>query len=398
MEDALERTGALGDEVVVITDRLTPSLVATMPRQVVGIVAVDDEPAAGRTTTSHAAILARGRELCVAMVPRHVAAGINEGDTVVVDTTQAPARVWVAPGEALVSEARARREERASNGAELASAIADVTARLGVSLLVNVGSLHDRVPPGAAGVGLLRTELLFAARGSAPGEADQVAAILAVARAARGGEVTVRLWDAAADKPLAWLPPCGADDRGLALLFAHPDVLDTQLAAIARAAERARVRALIPMTRDAADVEAIRKRLAAAGSQGKAVRVGAMIETPDAADHAAAIARAADFVCVGTNDLASLLLGEARTDATQALDARVLARIARVVRQSHAEGKAVTICGEVAADPEGARTLVGLAVDALSVAPSRIAGAVRGLAGATIDECRAAAASVTDGR
>jgi phosphotransferase system HPr (HPr) family protein len=393
--DAFGRAGVLGEEIVVVADRLTPSLVARMPHQVVGIVAVGDEADGAQARSSHAAILARGRELPLAIVASHVAATISEGDVVVVDTTLAPARVWVAPGEALVSDARARKRGSRAERAELAQAIAAVSARLGVELLVNVGSLHDRVPRGAAGVGLLRTELLFAGRGTAPGEADQAAAILAVARAARGAQVTVRLWDAGGDKPLAWLPPRDDGERGAALLYAHPDVLRAQLAAIVRAAERAPVRALVPMTRNAEDVTGVKQRLEALGSGG-AVPVGAMIETPDAVEHAAEIARAADFVCVGTNDLASLLLGEARTDASQALDARVLARVARVVRRAHAQGKTVTVCGELASDPRGARVLVGLGVDALSVASPRLEGTVRALESVEIEDCRAAAGTVAN--
>jgi phosphoenolpyruvate-protein kinase (PTS system EI component) len=131
-------------------------------------------------------------------------------------------------------------------------------------------------------------------------------------------------------------------------------------------------------------VEAVR-------SFGHRVQVGAMIETPEAAADAAAIASAADFVCIGTNDLASLVLGAERTDASQALHPHVLALIARIIELVHECRKKVTVCGEVAADPRGARVLVGLGVDALSVAPPRVAGVVRALDGATIDDCRAAA-------
>ena len=391
-EEALTRALALGDEIVLVAERLTPSLVARMPARVRGIVAVDEEPAAGGVRTSHAAILARGRELPLAMVPSHVAMAIADGDLVVVDTTGSPARVWVAPSASLVEEARARQQERAARQAEVARAIARIGETFGVALLVNVGSFHDRVPEGVAGVGLLRTELLFAARARAPSESDQVAGLLAIARAARGLEVTARLWDAGGDKPLAWLPAQAPEERGAALLFRHRAILETQLAAIARAAERAPIRALIPMTRVPDDVNAVRAILAGRGVQGAAVRVGAMIETPEAAEGARAIAEAADFVCVGTNDLASLVLGAERTDANQALDPRVLALIASIVQRVHACGKKVTICGEVAADPRGARILVGLGVDALSVAPPRLADAARALEGVTLDECRAAAA------
>jgi phosphotransferase system enzyme I (PtsI) len=116
-----------------------------------------------------------------------------------------------------------------------------------------------------------------------------------------------------------------------------------------------------------------------------------MIETPEAAQDVDAVAEVADFVCIGTNDLASLVLGVARTDASQALDPRVLSLVARVVARAHAFGKQVTVCGEVAADPRGAAILVGLGVDALSVAPSRIGAATAALLEVTVEDCRAAA-------
>jgi phosphotransferase system HPr (HPr) family protein len=393
MREAIARAAEIGEDIVLVVEVLTPSLVASLPPHVRGIVAIDDEAGATdatdanekRARTSHAAILARGREIPLAMVPAHVALAIAEGDSVVVDTTLASARVWVSPSEALVTDARARRENHAkANRGDVARAIDRVLQTLGVSLLVNVGSLHDRVPEGAAGVGLLRTELLFAGRTSAPSENDQCAALLAVARAAKGNVVTARLWDAGGDKPLAWLASSDPDARGAALLFAHPAILYTQLAAIARAASLSNVRALIPMVRGASDVHAVRERM-------PKVKIGAMIETPRAAEDADAIADAADFVCIGTNDLASLVLGVARSDAGQALDRRVLAIVASVVERVHARGKRVTICGEVAADERGARILVGLGVDALSVASPRIGAAASVLDGATRDDCRAAA-------
>ena len=384
---AIARAESLGDDVVVVVEALTPSLVAALPPRVRGIVAIESAPEdaceASTTRTSHAAILARGRELPLAFVPTHVAMAIVEGDRVVIDTLSAPARVWVEPSEALLAEAKVRRDRHAEEARrDVAQGIERVTGALGVTLLVNVGSLHDRVPDGAAGVGLLRTELLFADRQAAPSERDQMAALLTVVQIARGKPVTARLWDAGGDKPLPWLPPRTTDARGAALLFEHPAVLDAQVAAIAHAAERARVRILIPMTRHAEDVRAVRAR-------APKVEVGAMIETPEAARGADAIADAADFVCIGTNDLAALVLGAERSDAGQALDPQVLSLLRVVVESAHGRGTRVPVCGEVAADPKGARILIGLGVDGLSVASPRLGALVSSLEGVTKEECRA---------
>lgn len=119
--------------------------------------------------------------------------------------------------------------------------------------------------------------------------------------------------------------------------------------------------------------------------------VGAMIETPAAADAIDEIAAVSDFICIGTNDLASETLGISREHAPDPLDPRVLRHVQHTVVGAHRAGLKVTVCGEIAADPRGARIMIGLGVDALSVAPARLSSLKLTLGGATIDECRAAA-------
>jgi len=355
---------------VVVVEGVTPSLVAVLPSHVVGVVAVSEDEAAG---TSHAAILARGRGLPLAYVAPHVAAGIEDGAPLVLDTTTTPARVWISPSEATVAEATRRREALATRDraaeAEAATPLALVAVR------VNVGSTRDHVPPGAEGIGLVRTELLFAAHDRAPAEDEQVEAYALLAERVEG-PVVVRLFDAGGDKPLSFLP---GDERGIELLRAHAPVLVTQLRAIARVP---RATALIPLVRGREDVDAVRA-LAPAG-----LSIGAMVETPAAAEGIDAVAAAADFVCIGTNDLSCETLGVARAAGPDALDPRVLAHVRRTVEGAHARGRRVTVCGELAGDPHGARVLVGLGVDALSVAPARFAPLKLALAGVTREDCR----------
>ena len=341
-------------EVVAVTALLTPSLVAALPAQVVGIVAAEQT-----VTTSHAAILARGRGVPLALVAAHIVRQISDGELLVVDTTGEGARIWVTPSEPLLADARARRAALLTPPA--------TSRELPIKLRVNVGSMHDVIPPGVEGIGLVRTELLFAGRRAVPEETEQLAVLLALARRSPG-VLTVRLFDAGGDKPLAWL---GGETamRGAALLFAHPEVLDAQLRAISRARDLGvDARVLIPLARSASDVTEVRRRC-----PGQ-VPIGAMIETPEAAHLAAEIARVADFLSIGTNDLASLTLGAPRDEdaARQTLDPRVLALVGSVVLAAHARGREVSVCGEAAGDPRAARALVALGVDVLSVAPPKV--------------------------
>jgi multiphosphoryl transfer protein len=376
-----------GDERVLVTGDLVPSLVALAPRSVSGIVASRPEGQEGRAAhaTSHAAILARGRGMPLAFVPAHVTEGVSEGEWIVVDATEEEARVWVEPSPALMADARDRRRVHAEARRAKDLAAVGSLEHLGVAVRVNIGSTTEEIPEGAEGVGLVRTELLHAAWTSVPAEADLSLALGAIARGARGAPVVARLYDAGGDKPLAWLP-APADEpgaRGIALLMRHPAVLRMQLAAMARARRDHDVRVLIPLTRAAGDVDAVRA-LAMSG-----LPVGAMIETPEAALDADAIARAADFVCIGTNDLTTSL---GRDEPP--LGARVLKLVLHVVLAARAHGRTVTVCGELAGDPVGARVLVGLGVQALSVSPPKLADVKTALLATTREACEREAASL----
>jgi phosphoenolpyruvate-protein kinase (PTS system EI component) len=367
-----------------VTENLVPSHVALAPGSIVGIVASRPEGQTGRAalSTSHAAILARGRGLPLAIVPQHVTQAVVDDEWIVVDATEQDARVWVAPSEALLHEARQKRAAQRDDENARSEAALGKLEHLGVAVRVNIGALAEVVPKGAEGVGLVRTELLFAGRRQAPDDRDLVHAFSSIAKAAGGSPVVIRLYDAGGDKPLAWLPPPDDDPdaRGIALLLRHPEMCKAQLRAVGRLVPEHDVRVLIPLTRDAGDVHAVRRL---APDPAPPILVGAMIETPDAVEKADAIAAASDFVCIGTNDLtASLGPGE------PLVGRRVLALVERILKAAKEHARTVTVCGEMAADPRGARVLVGLGVHALSVSPNKLVSIKDALRRVTLETCR----------
>jgi multiphosphoryl transfer protein len=385
VESLLE--GREGNRVLVI-ETLTPSVVASLPARVVGIVAASDGTAqSGGEYNSHAVILARGRGIPLAFLPSNVVLSIADDDTVVLDTTGNVASVWVAPGESIIAEEQRRQEEWILGRAQEEAKVAAPLEHLGLEVHVNVGSIHERFPASAEGIGLLRTELVFSDHTRASSEVEQFAALRAIAAPVGSAPVVVRLFDAGGDKPLAWLqaPASSPRARGVELLFMHPGLLDTQLRAIVRAAEHVSVRVLLPLVTCAGDVERIR-----ALSHGK-LAVGAMIETPAAVHQIDEVAAAADFICIGTNDLFAMVTGRDRADSTVAFDTRALRMIERVIAVAHVRARKVSVCGEMAGDPHGARILVGLGVDAISVATARFAKVKISLREVTIDGCRGVA-------
>jgi len=376
--------GRDGDRVLV-TETLTPSVVASLPGRVVGIISAEPEGLVGRSTgqTSHAAILARGRVIPFVLVSREVITAIVNDDLVVLDAEASPACIWVAPADSIVEAARARRKEWTRVRGDEEALVTAPLSHLGLEVHVNVGSLHDHIPTSAEGVGLVRTELIFAQWECAPSEMEQFGVLCAIVARVGRGPVVVRLFDAGGDKPLPWLraPQGSSSARGMELLFEHPAILEAQLRSIVRAAKSADVRTLLPLVTCAGDVERVR-----ALTRGK-LPIGAMIETPLAVEQSDAIAAVSDFICIGTNDLSATMAAQDKAGSTS-LDTRVLRMIERVVAAARRHARTVSVCGEMAGEPHSARVLVGLGVDAISVAIGRFAKVKLSFRDVTLEECR----------
>ncbi|MGI5213457.1 phosphoenolpyruvate--protein phosphotransferase [Plantactinospora sp. CA-290183] len=373
--------------VLVATD-LAPADTATLDlSKVVALVTVEGGP------TSHTAILARSRGI-PAMVGCAGAARLRDGDQVLVD----PAHdvVVLNPEPARVSAARAAAAAAVeSTGAAGAGATADGKA---VALLANIGGPDDvagALAAGAEGVGLLRTEFLYLDAERAPSVEEQEGIYRRIFTDLGDRRVVVRVLDAGADKPLAFLPVGKEPNpalglRGIRALRAYPDILHDQLAAIARAQSgtAATVWVMAPMVGEPAESE----WFVAQAQQAGLATAGVMIEVPSAALLTEEILSSAAFVSLGTNDLAQYALAADRQLGTLAhlLDPwhpAVLRLIGISAGAAARAGKPIGVCGESAADPLLACVLVGLGVGSLSMAPTAL-GAVRATLGRyTYDEC-----------
>lgn len=181
---------------------------------------------------------------------------------------------------------------------------------------------------GAEAVGLLRTELLFIERASAPSVAEQTAAYQAVIDALEGGAPSSARSTLVLTSPCLTLP-CPTRNpalglRGIRLCLAREELLAEQLRAILtvrrwrRCASCCRWSARSPRSSRRAPCST-----ALAGELGVSERVelGVMIETPAAAVLADQLAQHADFFSVGSNDLTQYALCMDRVNP--ALAARV---------------------------------------------------------------------------
>ncbi|RZU64178.1 phosphoenolpyruvate--protein phosphotransferase [Microterricola gilva] len=366
-----------GHPFVLVARDLAPADTATLDLdQVLALVTIGGGP------TSHTAILARDKAI-VAVVAAEGASALSDDDEVIVDAENDV--LVLAPTAAERAEAEARRAERdARRAAPLTPGrLADGTA---VPLLANLGSADaaaGAVAAGAEGVGLFRTEFLFLEATSAPTVAEQQLEYGRLLQAFDGKKVVVRVLDAGADKPLAFLhDDTGHEDnpalglRGIRALRAHEQILRDQLTALAAAdAEtNAELWVMAPMV---ATVEEAEYFTALARELG--IRTpGVMIEVPSAALLADRMLQATDFASIGTNDLTQYTLAADRLLGSVAAlqspwNPAVLRLIAEVGAAGRGLGKPVGICGEAAADPLLAVVLVGLGATSLSMSSAAIA-------------------------
>ncbi|MBY9061498.1 phosphoenolpyruvate--protein phosphotransferase [Sphingomonas yunnanensis] len=378
----VEQEGAtLPDGAILLADDLLPSqLMALDLDRVAGLAIERGGP------TSHVAILAASRGLPALVALGAPVRDLTEGARVVLDASEG--LLHVAPPPELVAEAEARlaavAQRRAAARARAAEACrtADGTR---IEVVANCGSAEDALVAaanGAEGCGLLRTELLFLDRATAPDVAEQTAAYQAVADALAGRPVIVRLLDIGGDKPAPYLP-IGPEEnpalglRGIRVGLVHPDILDDQLRAILAVRPAGQCRIMVPMVVGLDELRQVRAALDRVGG-GDGVELGIMVETPAAAVTAAQLAREADFLSIGTNDLTQYALAMDRGNAAVAgaldgLHPAVLRLIAQTVAGGNRHARWTGVCGGLASDPLAVPILIGLGITELSVAPAAVA-------------------------
>ncbi|MDH6136518.1 phosphotransferase system enzyme I (PtsI) [Kitasatospora sp. MAA4] len=384
------------DEPYVLFARdLAPADTALLdPTLVLGFVTEEGGP------TSHSAILARAMGV-PAVVALPGATSVTEGVVVAVDGSSG--EVLIDPSEEKQAELRRAAAERK---AALASSSGPGQTSDGhrVPLLANVGGPADvpaALAAGAEGVGLFRTEFLFLDDSAkAPSEERQIDAYRKVLEAFPEGRVVVRALDAGADKPLDFLTPADEPNpalgvRGLRTLLEHPEVLDTQLRALAKAAEGLPVHleVMAPMVADRVDAKAFADACRKAGLQAK---FGAMVEIPSAALRARSILEEVEFLSLGTNDLAQYTFAADRQVGSLARlqdpwQPALLDLIALSAEAAKATGKSCGVCGEAASDPLLACVLTGLGVTSLSMGAASIPYVRAALAKVTLAQCARAA-------
>jgi multiphosphoryl transfer protein len=394
----------LSQPVILLARDLTPSDTAQLrPEFVLGICTVLGGP------TAHAAILARALEIpALAGLNETALQVIHSGDELGLDAVNG--LLYHQPTPEVRAQLTARLAEQRQQRAALKVAAQQEQAPIifdgrQIHLMANIGSEAEAEAArqwGAQGIGLLRTEFLFAKATTLPDEEEQRQLYSKVFRAFNGDRtqqtkpLVVRTLDAGADKPMPALsgilgqfieenPALGL--RGIRIHLAHQTLLEQQLSALLLAAADtgSQLHIMFPMITTVEELQLARsiynRVFEKLSSQQlvlpSVVPIGIMVEVPAAVVMAAELAEYADFFSIGSNDLTQYTLACDRTNASVSdlynpMQPAVLRLIHQVAVAGNRAGRPVAVCGEAAGDVRLAPILVGMGVDELSMTPTAL--------------------------
>jgi phosphotransferase system enzyme I (PtsI) len=370
--------------------------------------------------TSHTAIVARSMHIPAVVGARSASQLIKQDDWVIIDGDAGV--LIVDPSPIILAEYGFKQRQGELERERLNRLLHTPALTLDgqkIELLANIEmpeDTHGAVKAGAVGVGLFRSEFLFMGRiGHLPDEQEQYLAYRQAIEGMHGLPVTIRTVDIGADKPLDrhtkaqethLNPALGL--RAIRWSLADPPMFLTQLRAILRAAAHGQVNLLVPMLAHATEIrqtmsliDHARATLDNTGVPYGPVKLGAMIEIPAAALTLKLFLKYFDFLSIGTNDLIQYTLAIDRADEAVAhlydpCHPAVLRLVADTIAECNAQGKGVSVCGEMAGDASMTRLLLGMGLRSFSMHPSQILAVKQEILRADISKLKVWAQRVID--
>ena len=384
LQDIRDKKHAFPPDTVLVGEEVTPSILANVPPDRLRAIVSSQG-----SRNSHMAILARALDIPAVMGAVDLPDYDLEGETLVVDghygeVVTRPSEQRLRLNRELISQERVFDEELN----ELRDLPCITRDGWRVQLWVNIGLTGDltrSLDRGAEGIGLFRTEIPFMSKESFPTEEEQRSLYREQMEAFEPRPVTMRTLDIGGDKGLSYFPIHEENPflgwRGIRVTLDHPEILLVQVRAMikANAGLTGELRIMLPMISSVDELRSARTLIDRAyaevleeGVEVKRPQVGVMVEVPAAVYQARLLAKEADFLAVGSNDLTQYMLAVDRNnvrvaDLYQDVHPAVITALREVARAAHAEDTRIGICGELAGTPVGAVLLMAMGYHVLSM-------------------------------
>jgi phosphoenolpyruvate-protein phosphotransferase (PTS system enzyme I) len=388
-DDDLLDTANLSEEVIVVAHDLSPTQTASFDRKYIKGFATN---AGGRT--SHTAIVARSLGIPAVVALEDITVSAQQGQMVIIDGNQGV--VIIEPDEDTLEKYRRQFidfhafEHKLDMLREVDAVTRDgtkINITANIEFPAEVSLVNSR---GGDGIGLYRTEFLYLESKSEPSEQDHYNAYTEVLKQLHGKPVVIRTMDLGADKVVNNSsfhhennPVLGL--RSIRFCLENLPMFKKQLRAVLRASALGNVRIMFPLITNVQEVRQakmlLRDVMEDLDDEGikydPDIKIGIMIETPSAALMAGLLAREVDFFSIGTNDLIQYTLAVDRANERVITlyspgEPAVIKLLKMVIDAACKEGIELSVCGEMASEPEFILLLLGLGVRNLSMGPSMI--------------------------
>ena len=375
---------------ILIADKIDPNQLAELnPKLLLGLITSKGG------ITDHTTIIAKALGIPFLIGVKNVTEKITTGDLVILDSEHQC--VTLHPSSELIEQTQLKIERQKINWdkeRERAKEKAYTQSNKTIEVLANVGSLQEAIDAsdcGADGIGLLRTELCFIEQASLPNEKKHFEFYSELLSNLPDKTHTLRLLDFGSDKQFPGLPSSPEENpamgnRALRLGFMHYELLlKPQIRAFLRLSSTFKIQILCPMITTLEDLDQIKKAIKLENdtihSTGKTKTpippIGIMVEVPNVALHPELFVPQADFFSFGTNDLAQFIMAADRTNAQvahylEAANPSLVQCITAYVNHAKEYHKKVSICGELASNPDYLKHFIELGVASLSMPPRLI--------------------------
>ena len=377
--------------LIIVTDDLSPAdVVLAHDSDSLGIISAFG----GRS--SHSSILTRSLELPSIVGVKNALSIIKNGDELIIDGEQGI--IIINPDNNMRKYYTQLQKNQAKNKKSLSTVLKrsnktldkikiDIMANLELPQELKI--INDKK---IDGIGLFRTEYLYVDRDDFPSEQEQYDAYKKIVIKMKKTPIYFRTLDIGADKEvpdniktgsIARNPALGL--RGIRYSLNYNTIFINQIKAILRASYFGNIKIMLPMITTISEIHKAKELISMAKETLRkekkkfddSVSIGIMVEIPSCAVLASRFAKHVDFFSIGTNDLVQYTLAIDRVDDEvnylyNPVNSAVLYLIKTIIAAGIKHNIPVSLCGEMAGDPNYTRLLLGLGLKSFSMHPSAI--------------------------
>ena len=360
------------------------------------------------TSTMHVSIVAKALNIPVVAKIKGLYKDVEEGQLLAVDGMEG--FVYTNPPTEIIETFTKRQKQMSEWRTELKEISKKPSqTRDGkhISLNINVGldfDLEYLKLSNCDGIGLYRTELPFMTSQKLPSVSEQVSIYRKLLNQAPDKRVVFRSLDVGSDKLLPYWGELKEDNpaigwRYIRITLDRRALLRSQMKAFLQAAAGRELDVMFPMISSYHEFMEAKNTLLLEYEKQKQchnplpskLNIGLMIEVPSVIFELDEILKQADFISVGTNDLAQFIFASDRTNPRlenryDVLSAPFLKVMQNIVLKAKEYNIACSVCGEMASIPVEMMALLGLGFRCFSCTGSSFASVKKTLCSIHLNE------------